>query len=147
MSTDFYFCGQYKKYTNKKSMQGYLYRCVRYYFWHRKWYSVSRWAKGWVVTSEMTIPMMPLKKGQNLKSKMMIAIAVTEASEHFPCARCYSKHKKQTEKMADKWKGRGRVFTGYTVSISQYEKLLATCCTIIWIYITLLNCEQENKLY
>lgn len=58
------------KYINKNSIPSYLYRSVRCYVLHTEWYSMSRWATAWLVSSEMTKFRVPLRKGQkNLSSQ------------------------------------------------------------------------------
>lgn len=58
------------KYINKNSISSCLCRSVRCYVLHTEWYSMSRWATAWLVSSEMTKFTVPLKKGQkNLSSQ------------------------------------------------------------------------------
>lgn len=46
-----HFYRQYMKYTNENSTLDFLYR-NRYYVLHNEWYSISRWTRKWVVSSD-----------------------------------------------------------------------------------------------
>ena len=41
-------------------------------------------------------------------------------------------------------RGNGELFNKYRVSVLQNEKVLEIGCTILWIYLTLLNCTLKN---
>ena len=53
------------------------------------------------------------------------------------------------EKESRRWRGGGKeklLFKGYRVSVSQDEKVLELCFTIMWIYIILLNLKMVKMV-